>query len=113
MTIILARRVEAASAPAWSTAWSSALAELELGVEEIEAALRAGQTPAASTWQPPTTLGLLPAPLRDRAQALVGRQLHVARALAEAAEHSRRHLQVLEQLRATPESLPVYLDTAG
>ncbi|RYV50027.1 hypothetical protein [Pengzhenrongella frigida] len=113
MTIVMARKVAAVSAPTWNAAWSDALAELELGVEEIEAALRAGHSPAATTWQPPTNLGQLPAPLRDRAQALVNRQLHAARALAEAAEHSRRHLQVLDQVRATPEAAPVYLDTAG
>ncbi|MGV8968418.1 MAG: hypothetical protein ACOH2F_19300 [Cellulomonas sp.] len=112
MTLAMVHRV-AGSAPAWTAAWSDALAELELGVDEIEAALRAGQAPAASTWQPPTHLGQLPAPLRDRAQALVTRQLHAARALAEAAEHSRKHLAVLDQVRATPEATPVYLDTAG
>ena len=111
MTTMVARLPR--TAPAWTAAWSDALAELELGVDEVEAALRAGRTPAVIAWLPPTHLGQLPAPLRERAQALVTRQLHAARALAEAAEHSRRHLAVLDQLRATPEAAPVYLDTAG
>jgi len=112
MTIAMVRRVSAA-APGWTDAWSAALAELELGVDEAEAVLRAGHAPAPSTWLPPTNLGRLPAPLLERAQALLGRQLEVARSLAEAAEHSRRHLLVLDQVRAAPEALPVYLDTAG
>lgn len=113
MNAVLVRPVE--SAAGWVTAWTRALAELELGVGEAEALLRAGHenAPVGPAWQPPTHLGVLPAPLRERAQALVTRQLQVARSLAEAAEHSRRHLRVLDQLRAAPETTPVYLDTAG
>lgn len=112
MTIVMVRPVSAAT-PGWSDAWSAALAELELGVDEAEGVLRAGHVLAPTTWLPPTNLGQLPAPLRDRAQALLGRQLEVARGLAEAAEHGRRHLQVIDQVRAAPEAPPVYLDTAG
>ena len=112
MTTVLARTC--APVAGWASAWSDALAELELGVDEAEALLRAGNdpTPAAAPWQPPTNLGLLPAPLRERAQALVARQLHVARSLAEAAELSRQHLRVLDKVRLVPEATPVYLDTA-
>lgn len=133
MTAVLARPARIAPAsvgapappPSWTAAWSAALAELELGVEEAEALLRAahepvpagpapaGPAPAAGLWVPPTSLGVLPAPLRQRAEALLARQLHVARSLAEAAEHSRRHLRVLDQLRQAAETTPVYLDTAG
>jgi len=113
MTTVLA--LPTAAAPGWTTAWSAALAELELGVDEAEALLRAGHEPdvAAAVWVPPTNLGLLPAPLRERAQALLARQLHVARSLAEAADHSRQHLRVLDLVRLVPEATPVYLDTAG
>ena len=111
MTIMLARTSGVSAG--WNSAWSDALAELELGVDEVEAALRAGRMPAVLPWIAPTNLGLLPAPLRERAQVLLARQLHAARTLAEAAEHSRKHLAVLDQLRASPESSPVYLDTAG
>ena len=111
MTIVLARTTGVAEG--WTSAWSLALAELELGVDDVEASLRAGRVPAVLPWIAPTNLGQLPAPLRERAQALLTRQLHAARELAEAAEHSRKHLAVLNQVRATPEATPVYLDTAG
>jgi hypothetical protein len=113
MTIAMARPVLAAVSPGWTAAWTAALTELELGVEEAEAVLRAGHSPAPSTWRPPLNLGQLPAPLRERAQALLDRQLNVARSLAEAAERSRRHIQMINQVRATPEAVPVYLDIAG
>jgi hypothetical protein len=113
VTSVLAR--PAGPAPGWTTAWSNALADLELDVAQAEEVLRVGraQGPAGPAWVPPTNLGLLPAPLVERAQALLSRQLRVAVSLAEAAEHSRRQLRAVEQLRATPETCPVYLDTAG
>ena len=46
-------------------------------------------------------LGQLPAPLVDRARALLGRQVRVAQQLAEAAAHSRRQLRAVEGMRAT------------
>jgi hypothetical protein len=100
--------------PGWTAAWSGALGELELSVNEAEELLRVGRAtaPAGPAWLPPTDLGLLPAPLRERAQALLTRQLRVAVSLAEAAEQSRRQLRAVEQLRAAPETSPVYLDTA-
>ncbi|QTE29858.1 hypothetical protein [Pengzhenrongella sicca] len=104
------------TAPEWTAAWSTALAELEIGVDEAEALLRAGTDdplPPARPWLPPSHLGVLPAPLRERAQALVARQLRVAQSLAEAADLSRRHLRVLDQVRPVAETTPVYLDTAG
>jgi len=109
-----------ASAPAWSTAWADALAELEMSVDEAEALLLAarraggvdGVTPLRG-WVPPTHLGQLPAPLADRARALLGRQLRVAQGLAEAAAHSRRQLRAVEGMRAEAESRPVFIDTAG
>jgi hypothetical protein len=116
MTAVLAG--PGTTAPAWDAAWSQALAELELGVDEAEQLLRAGHAERTAplrvvTWQPPSGLGLLPAPLVDRARALHARQLRVAQQLAEAAAHSRRQLRAVEGMRATAESAPVYLDTAG
>jgi hypothetical protein len=109
------------AAPAWSTAWADALAELEMSVAEAESLLLAARRPegpdasalAIRTWTPPTHLGQLPAPLADRARALVDRQLRVARQLAEAAALGRRQLRALEGMRGTAEATPVYLDTAG
>jgi hypothetical protein len=112
-----------AAAPAWSAAWADALAELEMSVDEAEGLLRAAHRPggvdpvaaiaAYGTWTPPSNLGMLPAPLVERAKALLDRQLRVAQQLAEAASHSRRQLRAVEGMRATAESSPVYLDTAG
>jgi len=102
------------TAPGWLDAWTDALRELELGLEETTRLLTVGATGGpVRAWVPPTQLGRLPASLRERAEALLARQLDVARSLAEAAEHSRRHLQILDQLRSVPEAVPVYLDTAG
>jgi hypothetical protein len=94
-----------------------------MSVDEAEALLRAAHTTgqpdvhaiaaASQRWAPPTHLGQLPAPLLDRAKALLDRQLRVARQLAEAAAHSRRQLRAVEGMRATTESGPVYIDTAG
>jgi hypothetical protein len=115
-----------ATAPAWSTAWADALAELEMGVDEAEALLAAahrtdgmdgadavGRMTLRGGWVPPSHLGLLPASLAERATALLDRQLRVAQQLAEAASHSRRQLRAVESMRAAEESRPVYLDTAG
>ncbi|NMR21032.1 hypothetical protein HIR71_12515 [Cellulomonas fimi] len=103
------------AAPGWDVAWSDALADLELSVADAEALLRAGHAtgPVGPGWVPPSHLGQLPAPLVERAQALLDRQVRVARGLAAAAAQSRRELRAVEQLRATPEATPVYLDTAG
>lgn len=112
-----------AGSPAWSAAWADALAELEMSVDEAETLLRSARrsapldvhalTVVGSGWQPPANLGQLPAPLVDRATALLDRQVRVARQLAEAAAHSRRQLRAVEGMRATAESGPVYIDTAG
>ncbi|WP_298461660.1 hypothetical protein [uncultured Cellulomonas sp.] len=114
MTAVLAGSPTAA--PGWDAAWSDALAELELSVDEAEALIRAGHTQPLrllGAWQPPSGLGMLPAPLVDRARALLARQVRVAQQLAEAAAHSRRQLRAVEGMRADAESTPVYLDTAG
>lgn len=111
--------------PGWSSAWSDALADLEMSVAEAEALLASAHTAAAAPvplasaesalgrWTPPVGLGLLPVSLAERAAALLDRQLRVARELAEAAAHSRRQLRAIEGMRATSETGPVYIDTAG
>ena len=105
----------------WSTAWADALGELEMSVEEAEALLHAAHTSGSvgdvdtvnAAWTPPSNLGLLPAPLVERATALLQRQVRVATQLAQAAAHSRRQLRAVDGMRATGEARPVYLDTAG
>lgn len=104
-------------APAWEAAWSHALTELELDVAQAEALLRADHEATAAVrthpWAPPTGLGPLPASLAQRAQALLDRQLDVARRTAEAALLSRRHLVAVDAMRERPPAVPVYLDTEG
>lgn len=119
----------AASTDRWTVAWTRALEDLELDVAAAESLLvatrhgrevpavhgpdrvggvRSGDRPA---WRPPSGLGPLPASLQSRAQALLERQLDVARRTAEAALLSRRHSQAAEAMRARPPAVPVYLDT--
>lgn len=102
-------------APTWGSAWAAALADLELDVEAAERMLtldRIAQAPPAG-WTPPSGLGPLPAPLLDRARALLARQIEVGRRLAEAAELSRRQLAAVQAHRGAAESAPVYIDLAG
>lgn len=109
--------LHALTAPAWEAAWSHALTELELDVAQSEALLRADHEGPVrlrtQPWVPPTGLGPLPAPLVERAQALLDRQVEVARRTAEAAVLSRRHLVAVDALRERPPAVPVYLDTQG
>jgi hypothetical protein len=119
----------AASADRWTVAWTRALEDLELDVAAAESLLVAArhgrEVPAVHgpvavgatgpdarpDWRPPTGLGPLPASLQSRAQALLDRQVDVARRTAEAALLSRRHSQAAEAMRARPPAVPVYLDT--
>jgi hypothetical protein len=119
----------AASTDRWTVAWTRALEDLELDVAAAEhllvAARHGRELPAVHgplavgasgpddrpAWRPPTGLGPLPATLQSRAQALLERQLDVARRTAEAALLSRRHSQAAEAMRARPPAVPVYLDT--
>lgn len=101
----------------WTAAWSSALDALELDVEQVERDLvhahlvdaEALSEPRA--WQPPAGLGPLPASLRDRAQAVLERQLDAARRTAEALVASRRHARASQAMRPRQLDVPVYLDT--
>jgi len=107
----------------WGSAWSEALAELELSVDQAEAQLAAihRHEPAAAItavgsahpWEPRRGLGPLPASLRTRAQALLDRQLDTARRVTEVANLSRRQAQAAEGMRSRPPAVPVYLDAEG
>ena len=100
------------AAPHWDAAWAEALTELELDVDAAEHLLALDHIADAppERWAPPVGLGPLPAPLADRARALVVRQVEVGRRLAEAAALSRRHSRAAEAMRSAPPSVPVYLD---
>lgn len=121
--------VTAAPTDRWTVAWTRALEDLELDVAAAESLLVAArhgrevpvvhgpdlvavaEPGARPAWRPPSGLGPLPASLQSRAQALLERQLDVARRTAEAALLSRRHSQAAEAMRARPPAVPVYLDT--
>jgi hypothetical protein len=100
----------------WLDAWTDALDAIELDVAKAEDLLRNAHlarvedVAAASVWQPPTTLGPLPAALHVRASAILERQLDVARRTAEALAYSRRHLAAADRARPRPLEAPVYVD---
>jgi len=104
--------------------WEAALADLELEVRAAEDLLvhlhREAEMPAAEPrrpWAPPVGLGPLPAPLADRAQALVERQTRTAEALGRAIVLNRRQARAVDALTDARESRrggaqALYLDVA-
>jgi hypothetical protein len=101
----------------WHSAWSDALARLELDVVTAEEMLAVAHLPAAAAaarpWRPPAGVGALPASLETRARELLARQLDVAERLAEAASLARRQVAVADAVRSRPAAEPVFLDTRG
>lgn len=104
------------TADGWDGRWEQALHELELDVAAAERLLAAAHLPdveevTARRWRPPAGLGPLPAPLRERAQALLDHQLDLARRTAEAMTLARRQLAAADALRTRPSAVPVFVDT--
>jgi hypothetical protein len=97
----------------WAGEWERALAELELSVEEAEAALRSDHGAPPRPWVRPEGLGPLPASLEQRVRALLDRQLEVARRTGEEIVRGRRQAAALRALRTAPGAVPVYLDLQG
>ncbi|MEV7972382.1 hypothetical protein [Cellulomonas sp. NPDC089187] len=99
----------------WDLAWLTALDELELAADEAERLLAAAHLPMVEVprWTPPAGLGALPLALKDRAEALLARQLDLARRTAAAAAMSRREAAVVQQITARAPAVPVYLDAEG
>lgn len=97
----------------WDAAWEAALTALEVDVAAAEQmlALRHIAHDPPNPWAPPVGLGPLPSGLRERAQALLERQVEVGRQVAEAASLARRHSKAAQALRATAPAVPVYVDT--
>ncbi|GCE78295.1 hypothetical protein [Cellulomonas biazotea] len=101
---------------AFHDAWVRALDDLEVDVAAAEELLRTAhlapvaEVARAAVWQPPSALGPLPASLQVRGQALLDRQVDVARRTAQALVRSRRHLAATEALRPPSPDLPVYVD---
>jgi hypothetical protein len=100
--------------------WAAVLTHLEgevLAAEETMARGRAEEIAAwgaeTSGWVPPSTLGPLPADLRERAARLLSHQLAVAEALVERITQSQRQRDVAARMSYGP-SRPVasYIDRA-
>jgi hypothetical protein len=92
--------------------WSSALDRLEADVERIAEALAAGLEPRCDDWEVPRLATPLPAPLRQRASAILGRQRSLLTAVTAAADRSARHHQLAARLDSGSRdaSASVYLD---
>lgn len=108
-----------AQPPQWIDAWSQALDGFEMSLAEAEQLVATGHLIDTATdspnlaWSAPTNLGPLPPALKDRATAILDRQLEIAAHLAEAARSARQHLQVVDTLRHRRPSTPVYIDLVG
>jgi hypothetical protein len=83
----------------WDAAWSAALDELELTLEQTEALLR-GELPeeTPSPWTPPALSGALPVHLVGRAQSLFSRQQELIRQTAAAAAGAKQQLSLLSKV---------------
>jgi hypothetical protein len=101
----------------WRRQWVAALDALELDVFATAALLqdehRARELPAPEPWRPPTGLGPLPADLRPRADAILGRQIAVAEVLTRTLSTNRRQAALAARLQNHTGPVPAYIDTAA
>ena len=105
---------------AWEHAWADALSALELDVTRAESLLAAHRygdleageaAPAGAAWTAPALPGPLPECLRERAQAILQRQLRVSADLARGIATARRDLLLAQRLDTSADPAPVFLDT--
>jgi hypothetical protein len=102
----------------WLAAWSAALDELEMDVEEAEAVLTGDhmlrETPLRDAWRPPAGLGPLPLDLRPRADAILARQLATAENITRALATNRRQAAVTARIETGGQAAarPSYIDCA-
>jgi hypothetical protein len=100
--------------------WAVVLDHLEgevLAAEETMARGRADEIAAwglrAEDWVPPSSLGILPADLRERAARLLQHQLAVAEALIERITQSQRQRDLAARMSYGPlRPVPSYIDRA-
>jgi hypothetical protein len=100
--------------------WAVVLDHLEgevLAAEETMAQGRADEIAAwgrrADDWVPPSSLGVLPADLRERAARLLQHQLAVAEALVERITQSQRQRDLAARMSYGPlRPVPSYIDRA-
>jgi hypothetical protein len=106
--------------PASPINWTVVLDHLEgevLAAEETMARGRADEIAAwgrrADDWVPPSSLGQIPADLRERAARLLQHQLAVAEALVERITQSQRQRDLAARMSHGPlRPVPSYIDRA-
>jgi hypothetical protein len=95
-------------------AWDAAIADLELHVGDVEAALVSGDLsrPSALAWRPPTGLGPLPPRFHRRVQTLLVRQEHALGQMSDAFAAVRGELALVSSINADslPRRTPSFLD---
>jgi hypothetical protein len=102
----------------WASAWTKALDELEADVSEVEELLTADHrqrdNPITNAWKPPVGLGPLPLDLRPRADAILGRQIAVARSITMALGTNRKQAAVTARIETGSQGAarPAYIDCA-
>ncbi|WP_156109586.1 hypothetical protein [Cryobacterium sp. MLB-32] len=107
-----------------TAAWLRVLNELELNLDTANWSAAANSTPdsapdaaglaPASFWQPPTTIGPIPAELGERARDLLLCQLKLVRELDAARRVAGQHLAALRTVPPVRDSdRSVYLDVTG
>lgn len=109
--------VVSSPAAAWESAWSDALAALELDLTRAEHLLadptRAADVPTRPAWVAPDLPGPIPESLVPRARAIADRQLRIAEALSRAVVAARGELRLTERLQAQNDrSTPVFFDAS-
>jgi hypothetical protein len=100
--------------------WAVVLDHLEGEVLAAEETLAQGRAEEIATWGrradewlPPSSLGVLPADLRERAARLLQHQLAVAEALIERITQSQRQRDVAARMSYGPlRPVPSYIDRA-
>ncbi len=110
------RRGAARPAPNWTVV----LDQLEGDVLAAERTLAAGRAEEIAAWGrrsedwvPPSSLGQLPADLRERAARLLQHQLAVAEALVERITQSQRQRDVAARMSYGPtRPVPTFIDQA-
>jgi hypothetical protein len=102
----------------WQAAWSAALDELEMDLEEAQAVLAGDlmlrDNPVQDVWHPPQGLGPIPLDLRPRADAILARQLATAAAITRALATNRRQAAATARIETGRQSAarPAYIDCA-
>lgn len=111
----------AEGAAPWRTAWADALDTLELDLAQAEALLAARQpsapvderTSSHPLWTAPDLPGPLPGDLRDRARAILERQVRVSKSLVRAIAVTRREMELARRLDhdSADRDLPAFFDS--